>query len=74
MMHSHKLEAYMAQSVKKRAKKSLAKGGKKGTHSQPSAKISSHKAKKILEDGEVRGHKLTPRQRGMFGAAAGRGR
>lgn len=28
------------------------------------------KAEKILKDGEVRGHKLTPKQRGFFGAAA----
>lgn len=38
---------------------------------QPSAGISPEKAKTILRDGEVRGHPLTSKQRGMFGAAAG---
>jgi hypothetical protein len=33
----------------------------------PSAK----KAKTILSEGEVRGHPLTPKQRGLFGAIAG---
>ena len=32
------------------------------------AKISSAKAKKILKDGKVLGHKLTKKQRGFFGA------
>ena len=32
---------------------------------------SSHKAKKILTDGSVRGHPLTEPQRGLFGAIAG---
>jgi hypothetical protein len=41
---------------------------------QPSAGISPEKAKQILRDGEVRGHPLTPKQRGMFGAAAGHDR
>lgn len=41
-------------------------------HSQPSDEISSAKAKKILADNEVRGHELTPAQKGMFGAAAGK--
>ena len=39
---------------------------------QPSDRISPEKARKILKDGTVRGHKLTKRQRGMFGAAVGR--
>lgn len=40
---------------------------------QPSQKldISPDKAKKILKDDEVRGHPLTPAQKGMFGAKAG---
>lgn len=33
--------------------------------------VSKAKAKIILEEGEVRGHKLTPRQRRFFGARAG---
>lgn len=37
---------------------------KKGT-------VSPQKAKKILEDGEVRGKKLTKKQRGFFGARFG---
>jgi hypothetical protein len=42
--------------------------------SQPSAGISPEKARQILKDGEVRGHPLTEKQRGLFGAAAGRGK
>jgi len=41
---------------------------------RPSRRISSAKARKILREGSVRGHKLTKKQRGMFGAAAGRRR
>lgn len=33
--------------------------------------LSPRKAKEILEHGEVRGHKLTKKQRGFFGARAG---
>ena len=40
----------------------------------PSRGISARKAREILRHGSVRGHKLTKKQRGMFGAAAGRGR
>jgi hypothetical protein len=36
------------------------------------ANISSTKAKTILSDGEVRGHPLTEKQRGLFGAIAGK--
>lgn len=32
--------------------------------------VSSVKAKKILHEGKVRGHKLTKKQRGFFGARA----
>jgi hypothetical protein len=38
------------------------------------ANISSTKAKTILSDGEVRGHPLTEKQRGLFGAIAGKAR
>lgn len=41
---------------------------------KPSSRIGSRKAAKILRDGSVRGHKLTGKQRRMFGAAAGRRR
>ena len=34
-------------------------------------KITVAKAKKILRHGEVRGHKLTKKQKGLFGARAG---
>ena len=34
-------------------------------------KLTSEKAKKILHHGEVRGHKLTKKQKGFFGARAG---
>lgn len=33
--------------------------------------VSSEKAKKILRHGSVRGRRLTPAQRGFFGARAG---
>lgn len=36
-------------------------------------RLSSAKAKKILEDGSVRGHKLTTRQKKFFGFIAGGG-
>jgi DNA primase catalytic subunit len=49
------------------------RAGKKEYAAQPSAGISAAKAKKVLKDGEVRGHPLTEKQRGMFGAAAGKG-
>ena len=48
----------------------MAKRGKR----KPSSRISPRKAAKILRDGTVRGHKLTGKQRRMFGAAAGRKR
>lgn len=35
------------------------------------AKITKAKAKKILRHGEVRGRKLTKKQKGFFGARAG---
>jgi len=38
------------------------------------ADVSPEKAEKILKDGEVRGHKLTEKQRGMFGAIVSKGR
>ncbi len=34
-------------------------------------KLTVAKAKKIMEDGMVRGHKLTKKQKGFFGARAG---
>ena len=37
------------------------------------AKLSSSKARKILKDKEVRGHKLTKRQKRFFGFIAGGG-
>jgi hypothetical protein len=45
---------------------------KKHEASQPSDDISSAKAKKILEDGEVHDKPLSDKQKGMLGAAAGR--
>jgi len=39
---------------------------------KPSSRISSTKAKEILRDGTVHGHPLSKKQRGLFGAAAGR--
>lgn len=40
--------------------------------SQPSDRISSEKAKQILKDDSAKGHPLTEKQKGLFGAAAGR--
>lgn len=34
-------------------------------------KLTAKKAKKILKDGSVRGHKLTKKQKKFFGAVAG---
>lgn len=34
-------------------------------------KLTVAKAKKILKHGSVRGHKLTKKQKGLFGARAG---
>jgi hypothetical protein len=34
-------------------------------------KLTAKKAKKILKDGSVKGHKLTPKQKRFFGAKAG---
>lgn len=34
-------------------------------------KVSKGKAKEILRHGKVRGHKLTKKQKGFFGARAG---
>lgn len=33
--------------------------------------VSQAKAKIIMHEGEIRGHPLTPKQKGMFGAIAG---
>jgi len=42
--------------------------------SQPSDKVSPKKAEQILKEGEANGKPLTDKQRGMFGAAAGKGK
>ncbi len=39
---------------------------------QPSDRINPAKAKEILRDGTAHGHPLSPKQKGMLGAAAGR--
>jgi hypothetical protein len=39
--------------------------------SSKGASVKPEKAKKILEDGEVRGNPLTGKQKGFFGARAG---
>ncbi len=43
-----------------------------GAKAEPSDKISPEKARQILKDNSAQGHPLTAKQRGMFGAAAGR--
>lgn len=45
----------------------------RGSHHSSAHKSmpSQHKAKEILRHGEVRGHKLTAKQQGFFGARAG---
>lgn len=45
-----------------------------GEQKKPSSKISPQKACKILRDKEVRGKPLTTKQKGLFCAAAGRGK
>ena len=42
------------------------------THSP--ARLSKSKAKTMLREGEVRGHPLTEKQKGLFGLIAGGGR
>ena len=37
----------------------------------PKKKLTATKARKILKDGSVRGKKLTPKQKRLFGAVAG---
>ena len=39
-----------------------------------SARLSKSKAKTMLREGEVRGHPLTEKQKGLFGLIAGGGR
>lgn len=41
---------------------------------QPSSKVPSAKACEVMRHGSVHGHKLTSAQKGMFGAACGRGK
>lgn len=50
-------------------------GNPHSSNEQPSDKIdmSSEKAKKILSDNSANGHPLTKKQKGLFGAIAGRG-
>ena len=45
-----------------------------GAKAQPSSKIDSDKARQILREGQIGGKPLTEAQRGLFGAAAGRGK
>ncbi len=49
-------------------------GNPKAENELPSShiKMSPEKAKKILHDGTIRGHPITPAQRGLFGSIAGR--
>ncbi|MGH7254016.1 MAG: hypothetical protein ACREIE_09490 [Nitrospiraceae bacterium] len=44
---------------------------KTGVSARSKHGVSREKAKEILRHGEVRGHKLTRKQRGFFGARAG---
>lgn len=46
----------------------------KQSESNMSDKVSSSKARKILRDGSVRGHKLTGAQKRYFGLIAGGGK
>lgn len=47
-------------------------GGQRDQPGNPHAQgeLSASKAKKILKDGTVRGHPITPKQRGYFGLVA----
>lgn len=65
------IEEAMAKGAKRQAHKALAKKRKKGLPSAR-AKVSPEKAGTILEHGEVKGHKLTKKQKGFFGAIRGR--
>lgn len=35
------------------------------------APVGKAKAKKMMKDGEIKGKKMTPKQKGLFGAIAG---
>ena len=47
--------------------------GRVVVHNSP-ARLTKKKAKEMLEHGEVRGHALTEKQRGLFGLIAGGGK
>lgn len=51
-------------------------GNPKASNELPSKHMdmSPEKARTILHDKSIRGHPLTPKQRGLFGAIAGKGR
>lgn len=66
-----KMAEVMAAENKQRPKK---RSKKKKRKKSASMDMSSEKAKKILRDGSVRGHKLSKKQRGLFGAIAGKGK
>lgn len=57
---------------KKKRKYLMQRLKKLDTKAQPSDAINPSKARQILKDGEANGHKLTAKQQGMFGAAAGK--
>ena len=54
--------------TKKEMNKQMKAGMKKGKGKKHM--MTPEKAKKIMEDGEVKGHKLTKKQKGFFGARA----
>ena len=73
-MHGSSREFWKKHSIRDKAPQpgNSYSGGQKRVPSE-SSELSPEKARKILSHGEVRGKKLTKKQRGMFGAIAGRG-
>ena len=68
-MAGYKLEKMMGGGGKKRRRKK-----RKGALPSEKANLTPEKAGVILSHGEVRGHKLTKKQRGLMGAIRGKKR
>lgn len=48
----------------------MERGRRNSRRANMARKLSAAKAKKMLHEGKARGHKLTKKQRGLFGAIA----
>lgn len=70
MAYTSKTEAYVMGNAHKGKKKK--KKRRQGSLPSSKASLTPHKAGEILRHGEVRGHPLTKKQRGLFGAIRGK--